>query len=337
MSEHEITRRLAGAKTSACVTVVLLAAAAIAVGFGVSLALDPADAEPLESPLALSVARQLVHGPSELYGPYGGSNLLVMIHGPLYYHLAALLAWPANYARDQSGVCGSGGRTCTLWDGAGLDARGSPSAGPTRKHVPPWRLVDRALDRGFAGVGVMPYAVRPDMLGVALQTTGVFLVLSALSSARANGIRLAAAFALFGLAFCVKQHYVVAAAISTSILLAAWLRARLSSNLFARVMLTGLTIVFVVYGTEELATRGMMSRSVFRAAASVTSVHPADWKYALIVIGAIMSKSCGLIAVMAAAGLASLGPARGIIRRVVVIVGVLPTSFGRGDDDLGLF
>ena len=83
-------------------------------------------------------------------------------------------------------------------------------------------------------VGVMPYAVRPDMLGIALQTTGVFLVLSVLRSERPRGIILAAAFAAFGLASCVKQHYVAAAAISTLFVISAWLRGRLSFNLVAR-------------------------------------------------------------------------------------------------------
>jgi hypothetical protein len=322
MSKNETTRPRAGAKTSACITAILLAAAAIAVIFGVSLAIGPEDTEPLESPLALSVARQLIHGPRELYGPYSGSNVLVMIHGPLYYHLAALLAWPFYraglnpvWAALGSGRALSGiGLVWTLVVAHRLARHES-----TSRLVGWWAVL---LIAASPVVGVMPYAVRPDMLGVALQTTGVFLVLSMLRSQRRNGISLAAAFALFGLAFCVKQHYVIAAAISTAFLLAAWLRGRLSSNLLARVVLTGLTIVLVVYGTEELATTGMMSQSVFRAAASVSSIHSADWWYAVIVIGAIMSRSCGLIAVMAAAGLAALGPARGIIRLPLVILGI---------------
>ena len=37
----------------------------------------------MESPLILSVARQLVNGPSELYGPFGGGNPLVLIRAAL--------------------------------------------------------------------------------------------------------------------------------------------------------------------------------------------------------------------------------------------------------------
>ena len=50
--------------------------------------------EALESPLLLSVARQLESGPRGLYGPYGGRYPLVLIHAPLYYRLAALAGWP---------------------------------------------------------------------------------------------------------------------------------------------------------------------------------------------------------------------------------------------------
>ena len=68
------------------------------------------------------------------------------------------------------------------------------------------------------------------MLGVALQTTGVFLVLSALRSERPGRINLAAAFAIFGLAFCVKQQLVAAPAISALLVMTACLRGRVSSN-----------------------------------------------------------------------------------------------------------
>ncbi len=67
-------------------------AAVFTIGFRVWMALGPADTEPLESPLMLAVARQLDHGPWGLYGPFGRQNPLVLIHAPLYYHLAAVLA-----------------------------------------------------------------------------------------------------------------------------------------------------------------------------------------------------------------------------------------------------
>ncbi len=88
----------AGAWASAWITAMLSISASVAIAFGVWMALDTADTEPLESPLILSVARQLDHGPWGLYGPFGRQNPLVLIHAPLYYHLAAILAYPFKSA-----------------------------------------------------------------------------------------------------------------------------------------------------------------------------------------------------------------------------------------------
>ena len=75
-------------------SLLLAAAAIVLVGFHSTLALGGEDVDQYESPLMLSVARQLVAGPWGLYGPFGGSNPLVLIHAPLYYRAAGLLAWP---------------------------------------------------------------------------------------------------------------------------------------------------------------------------------------------------------------------------------------------------
>jgi hypothetical protein len=316
----------AGAKTAAWVAAVLSAAAAVAMIFGVYLALASEDTEPLESALLLSVARQLLRSPWELYGPFGGSNPLVIIHGPIYYHLAAFLAWPLYRA-------GLNPVTAALAAGRSLSGLGLVWTLVFAYRLARLERLPRVVGWWAAlliaaspVIGVMPYTVRPDMLGVALQTTGVFLVLSVLCSERPTGISLAAAFAAFGLAVCVKQHYVPAAAISTFFLFSAWLRGRLPFNLIARGLLTGLTIPLVVYGTEELATEGRMSRAVFQAAASVSAVHPGDWMRGVIVIFAIMGKNSGLIVVMAAAGLAAIGSARGIGRRALVLSGTVLTG-----------
>ena len=300
----------AGANLSAWVTAVLSAAGAVAVVFGVSLAVSHEDTEPLESPLLLSVARQLFRGPWELYGPFGRLNPYVLIHAPLYYHAAALAAWPLYRAGlDAVWAAMAVGRTLSV---VGLGWTLAMTYRIARLDRMPrsvgwWAVL---LIVASPVVGVMPYAVRPDMLGVALQTTGVFLVLSVLRSERPRGTRLPTAFAAFGLAACVKQHYVVATAISTVFLISALLRGRLSFKLVACGLLTGLTIVLVVYGTEDLATGGRMSQAVFRAAAAATRVHPADSIRASIVFIAILGKSSGLIAMMVAAGLANVG-ARG--------------------------
>src|SRR5207249_2982725 len=76
------------------VTVLLLAATLGYQGFQAFWAFEPDDTNHLETPLIAATARQLVDGPSTLYGPYSGSDPLVLIHAPLYYRLSGLLAWP---------------------------------------------------------------------------------------------------------------------------------------------------------------------------------------------------------------------------------------------------
>jgi len=322
MSEQSMTRGRAGDWASAAVTAVLSAVATVAVLFGLALALDHEDTEPLESPLLMAVAHQLIRGPWDLYGPYGGRNPWVLIHAPLYYHVAALLAWPMYRAglapvlaaRTAGRLLSFLGFAWTLgaaYKLARLD--GAP------KSAGLWSML---LIAASPVVGAMPYTVRPDTLGVALQTTGVFLVLSALCSERPRGITLQVAYIAFGLASCVKQHYLMAVIVSTVLLLVAWLRGRLSFQLVARGLFTGLAIVLIVYGTEELATGGYMSRAVFQAAATTSRVHPGDWFRASIVLCGVLGNSTGLIALLAAAGLAGIDPGRGIGRRILVGAGI---------------
>jgi hypothetical protein len=310
-----------GAKTSAWLTAVIALAAAAAAVFGVSLAVSLLDSERLESVLMLPVARQLLRGPWELYGPFGKSNRLVIIHAPLYYHLAGLLAWPlyrggldhvlaALAAGRLLSFMGLGWTLVAAYRLARLD--GMP------RRAGWWAVL---LIVASPVVGVMPYTVRPDMLGVALQSTGVLLVLSVLRSERPRGIILAAAFAAFGLALCVKQHYLAAPAVSTFLLLSAWVRGRISFNVVTGGLLTGLAIVLVVYGTEELATGGMMSQAVVRAASTASRVHHGGWSRAEMVVSLLAAKSSGLIAIMTAVGLASVGARRGTVRAALAFGG----------------
>jgi len=287
-------------------TVVLGLAAAISVGFGILLLLSPEDSEPMESPLLLAVGHQLHAGPWELYGPYSEANLLVLIHAPFYYHLAALLAWPlARFGIESI--------TASLFVGRSLSLLGfivtlamafrlaRRDGAPARAGV--WAAL---LIAGAPVVGSMPYAVRPDLLGIAFQTAGVMFVLMALGEDQRRGGRLLAAFAAFALAFCTKQHYVVAAAISTAFLLSAWRRGRVPFKLIERGLLLALAIVLVVYGTEELMTGGRMSQAVFLAAGSVGGIHPGSWSRAQIVSFSTVTNSAGLLTLLAAAGLASV-------------------------------
>jgi hypothetical protein len=287
-------------------TVVLGLAAAVAVGFGILLLLSREDSEPLESPLLLAVARQLHAGAWELYGPYNSANLLVLIHAPFYYHLAALLAWPLARLGVES-------ITAALIAGRSLSFLGFLAAlaiayrlarldgASARSGV--WAAL---LIAGVPVIGSMPYAVRPDLLGIAFQTAGVLCVLTALGEDRHRGARLLAAFSAFALAFCTKQHFIVAAAISTAVLVLAWRRGRVPFKLIERGLLMAIAIIVVVYGTEELMTGGRMSRAVFLAAGSVGDIHPGSWYRAGIVVVAAVTKSLGLLTLLAAAGFAAV-------------------------------
>ena len=311
-----------GAWASTWITLVFGISAVFAVGFGVTLILGREDNEALESPLLLSVARQLIAGPWELYGPFGARNPLVLIHAPLYYHTAALAAWPlTRLGLDPISAARLAGRFLSF---AGLVITAIAAYRLARLDGAParagWWAV--CLIATAPVIGVMPYSVRPDMLGVALQTIGVFLVLRRLQSddSRIGGV--SAAFAAFGLAACIKQQYIVAPIFSTALLLVAWRRGRVALRIIVRTMVVAVALVLIVYGAEELATAGRMSQAVFGAAARTSRVHPADWGRAEIVIFAIVGRSSGWIALLAAAGLAQLAVRRELGTRLFVLTGI---------------
>ncbi len=225
----------------------------------------------------MSVARQLYRSPRELYGPFGRDNPWVLIHAPLYYRVTALTAWPLVRAgMDPVLAALVAGRSLSMlglvvtliaaFRLARLD--GAPA-------IAGWWTV--LLIAATPLLDPQPYSVRPDMMGVALQTTGLLLIMKVVRSKRRRGVMLLAAFAAFALAACVKQHFVVVAAISTVWLLVASGRDQSALRLIARGLLLALAIVFLVYGTEEVLTQGRMSRAIFVAAANVGRIHPSDW------------------------------------------------------------
>jgi hypothetical protein len=315
--------RRGGAWESTWTCAVLAAGAVFAVGIGVFTALDRHDAEALESPLLLSVARQLLVSPWELYGPFGGHNPLVLIHAPLYYHFAALLAWPlASAGLDSVQAAMVAGRTLsvldlvlTLWAVQRLARLGGA---PARAG---WLAV--LVLASAPVVGAIPFAVRPDMLGVALQTIGILLVLSVLHDQRRGATTLSAGFLSFGLAICVKQHFIAGPLVSAFLLFDAGRRGAVAFRFTLRGVLSALAAVLVIYGVEELATKGRMSQAVFIAAANVGRVHPSDLGHALTVLFAIIGRSTGLIALLAASALALMSIAGGLLRRVLVAAGTL--------------
>jgi hypothetical protein len=302
-------------------TVVLTVSAGIALGFGVSLAVAREDTEVLESPLVLAVARQLREGPWGLYGPFVAGNHLVLIHAPLYYHTSALLAWVLyRLGIDAVDAALAAGRAISL---LGLlitltaAYRLCRLDGATRRAG--WWTV--LLIAASHIVGVLPFTVRPDMLGVAFQSVGVVLVLATLRSDAPKGWMLPAGYCAFALALCVKQHFVIGPLVSTGLALAAWRRGRLPLKLIERGVLTGLGVTLALYGFEELATGGRMSQSIFQAAAAASRVHAGGWSRAYLLMFSITGRSSGLAMLMIAAGVAGLRDRSGWAWKALAIAG----------------
>jgi hypothetical protein len=327
MSEGRATIERSGRSVSAWVTVVFSISAASAAAFGVLLALSAPDTEAFESPLMLAVARELVRGPWGLYGPFSRQNPLVLIHSPLYYHLAALLAWPLkNAGYDPISAARNAGRTLSI---VGLTVTACSAYGIARLDRAPrragWWAV--CLFASSPVVGTTPFAVRPDMLGVAIQTTGVFLLLKAIGSDRPSRRAIICAFAAFGLAMCVKQHFAGGLVAGTLLLLREWRRGRVSS----RVVLLGVLLAFgvaaVLFAAEEVATEGRMSQAVFLAASATARTHPGDWGRAAIVVAAIILGSTCLVTLLATAGLAQLASSRAGGQRQIAKAGLVLVGF----------
>ena len=240
------------------------------------------DVEASESPLLLAVARQITHRPRKLYGPYGGRNPLVLIHAPLYYRLAALCAWPmARAGLDAETAARLAGRAISI---AGLVATLAGAFFLARSRgcargLPPWWAV--LLAAATPIYGGLPFEVRPDMLGIAIQTWGVVLFFGALEREKPGKRAILLAFVCFALAACVKQHLVVAPAVSAIFLVAAAGRGRITMRTAAGTLLLALGIVLLYFGLEELASSGRMSCAAFRAAGQSTEIHPATWGAAL--------------------------------------------------------
>ncbi len=149
-----------------------------------------------------------------------------------------------------------------------------------------------------------PFTVRPDMVGLALQTWGVVLVLGALEKPATAGRRLVWAYIAFGLAVCVKQHLVAAGAVSTLVLLLAWRRGQIRSDAIVRGLASAALVASVVYGLEWVVTAGRIWDAAFVAAGGVGRVHPGDWLHVGTVFSAVVGKSAGIVGLLATAVLA---------------------------------
>jgi hypothetical protein len=309
---------------SAWVSSILVVSAALALGYRGWIALGPEDVEALESPLVMSAARQLTEGPAGLYGPFGGKNPWVLIHAPLYYRLTALAAWPLRLA-GLSPVAAAlvAGRTLSFLGLLATLVAGFRLAriGGLSRRAGWWSVL---LIASSPVLGAMPVAVRPDMVGVALQTVGVLWLVRALQEQRPKMGAVVPAYIAFGLAACVKQHFVVEAVVSTGLVLVSWLRGRISRKAVERALPAGLLVVLLVYGAEELATQGHMSRSVLEAASRVAQTRSGGWVHVRTILIGLAYLTLGSIPLLTAAAAVCLAKRPGWIRSsFVALVGLL--------------
>ena len=202
---------------------------------------------------------------------------LVLIHAPLYYHLAALLAWPLK-------ASGLDSITAARLAGRGLSLIGLLLTGWSAFRIA--RLDGAPVRAGWWAaclvacapvVGTMPYTVRPDMLGVGIADDRRLAGSEGDHGSRRGGLASSGGFAAFGLAICVKQHFVGGLLAATVLLIWECRRGRISPRAIFLGLLSAAAIVAAVYGTEELATDGRMSQAMVVAAAATTRVHPSDW------------------------------------------------------------
>lgn len=304
----------------------LVLSAAVTVGYWSPRVFARADNEAMESPLMLSVARQLVYSPRELYGPFGRTNPLVLIHAPLYYRASALVAWPmARMGLDPVDAARFAGRFLSF---AGLLATVFAAARLARLGGLPrragwWAGGIVASAPVLAGI---PYAVRPDMLGVACQTWAVVLAAECLigrAPTRQRGWRMVLASVLFGLAACVKQHLVAAWAVTAAWSALAWLRGRAALGPVALVVIPGIGVIVLIYGIEWYETSGRVWQAAFVAASSVGRVHPGSWDNLIVVALGILNRSAGVVTLLSAAPAAAAVARGGKLRGITAAVGTL--------------
>ncbi len=196
-----------------------------------------------------------------------------------------------------------------------------------------WAALLAAATPVYGGLHV---EVRPDLIGLALQTWGVVLVLSSIRAWRegepqiwlvsvlapsVNTRQLMLGFACFALAGCAKQHLVVAPGVSVFLLLGARAQGRLGWKTIGGAVLLDAIILFSYYGFEEWLTAGRMSHAMFLGAREARVIHPSTWHNTRDFMLVLSWKCVGLILVMAAASLAAVPARAGLGRRVLSTAG----------------
>jgi len=236
--------------------------AALHVGFNGIIFFGDDDSENMETPLAAAAADQFTLGPHALYGPYGPKNPNVIILSPLYFRLTGLLAIPlvrAGYSPLDA--CLRTGRLISLVSYSGLLA--------VCYHLA--RQDDLPRSAGFLAVLLIlstrlfdsyVVMVRPDLLAAFLQSLGLFWVLRFLANGVRRRITDFGCLVPFALAACCKIHFLGTGGLSTLLLIGAWVRKRQDRRTIETALLLGAGTLVAYYFAEQVATRGMMSRSV---------------------------------------------------------------------------
>jgi hypothetical protein len=286
---------------------VLVTMAAVRLTGHLVLAVSGDDTMNLETTLAEVAAGQLIAGPGALYGPYTGANHRVVIQAPLYYRLTGLAAWPFTAAGLGPGsACLVAGRLISLAAFLACAAAAARLAGldGAPRRAGPWAV---ALVAASPIAGPLAVTVRPDMLGVALQTAGVWLVLRAARAETPSARGLVPAYAAFGLAACVKQHDVAPALLCSALLAGVAARRPGARGAVAAAFLTGLAVVAAVYGAEQAATSGMLWETMVETPARFRRYAMGSWPYVWVVLVGVVFSSSGIFALGLAGAWARLG------------------------------
>jgi 4-amino-4-deoxy-L-arabinose transferase-like glycosyltransferase len=235
-----------------------------------------------------------------------------LIHAPLYYRLVAAAAWPLVAAglEPVTAVIAAGRFLSLVGTGILFFAVFRIAVVRTTGSRAGWLGV--LLLASCALFGALAVMVRPDTLGVALQTLGCWLVFRQVEAsdphARPTGLTLAAA--CFGLAFCMKQQNIAVPAICVGWLILSAARRRVRPrDLFAPAM-TAILVVGGDLALENLLTRGRMWQSVFvYPSGPFRAINFAGWQHVISVFDICLRRTAGLILIIPAALVALRGRA----------------------------
>jgi hypothetical protein len=281
---------------------VIVAAALIYSSFLIWRGLDPDDVGRLETPFAFSVATQVSDGPRSLYGPFDGRHHLVLVHAPLYYRVAALLAAIiTRFGIDPVTAAFGAGRLISLL-GTILCMTATAKICQIDGPEPRAGLLAVILIAAAPIPGILSVMVRPDMLAVCLQTWGAWWVLRWVNRVQAapTVIDIVPGYIAFALAFCTKQHNLVTPAVSSVLLIAtAWQRRGwLKPIVLAH--LAGVAIAVSYLAFEDYLTEGRMSQCVFvLPGGAFRAINFGGWPHVRDTFAIIVKKIAGYLVLTA--------------------------------------